>query len=242
MFCTHCGFKNSDGFNFCASCGSKNFKNSEENNFESSLKERSSNIKSEELIEISTTIKIYLEGEDSPELSKLICEAIDVKDFYKVIFNTYATSDFFIVMPISKDKGNIALFGLLLGGGGLAAGAMAALGVLAKKLELKQSEAILSQDNPLFGSLLFKSKDLLLQIKETGSTSTDLMDIFAKETWVQISGLGMYKNKEYKVAVQFGFRGQASNPKKKKIEVIDKLIKALEIPAPVIYVGNNPPF
>ena len=58
---------------------------------------------------------------------------------------------------------------------------MAALNVLAKKLEIKSSEQVLKNDEPFSDGLIFKSQEIKLLAKETSSSSGDLIDSFLKK-------------------------------------------------------------
>lgn len=242
MFCTSCGFKNSDGSKFCASCGKSISVDSKPEEITSNMNEAKSENDVGSLVQIGEAISCTFSGKNSDELSRTMGQSMGVKDAYKLVFNLYASPDIFVVLPASKDRSGLAWFGLLLGGGGLAAGAIGALQGLAKKLEIRNSKLILEQDNPLFNALIFKSKETKLQVKETRSSNGDLFDIFKKETWILVSGVGLYKNKEYEVSVKFGFEGQASDHSKKRLEVFDTLFNALHITPPEIHKGKNPPF
>lgn len=242
MFCTECGVKNLIGSKFCSSCGKRQAISGDVVEKVSEPVQKVDSLNASNFHEVATTINVTFYGKDGDELSMLIGKSLGVKEAYKLVFNLYASNDFFVVLPVSKDKRKLALFGLLLGGGGLAAGAMAALEVFAKKLELKQSKFVMEQDNPLYSALIFNAKDLILKVKETRTNSLDLFDIFKKETWMMVSGVGTYKNKEFQVNIKFGFEGQASDNAKKRITILDELSKALGITAPAIHVGKNPPF
>lgn len=242
MFCTSCGYKNSDASKFCASCGKSTSADIKPVDITSTNNKAVAENDAGSLVQIAEATNCYFYGKNSEELSHTMGESMGVKGAQKLVFNLYASPDIFVVLPASKDRSGLALFGLLLGAGGLAGFALGALQGLAKKLEISNSKIILEQDNPLFNALIFKTSEIKLQAKEIRSNNTDLFYIFSKETWVLASGVGLYKNKEYEVSVNFGFEGQASDHSKKRIAVFDKLFNALKISPPVIHKGKNPPF
>ncbi len=241
MFCTKCGGKNPEAAKFCANCGKQLYLDVESAKLEQ-LAPTGQKLDADDFREIATTIPCTFHGKDSDLLSRTIGQSMGVSKANKLVFNIYASSHFFLVLPVSKGKSHLALFGLLLGGGVLAVAAMSSLGVLAKRIEDRHARLVMKDDNPLYNALIFNSNELLLQAKETRTSSLDLFDIFKKETWISISGLGTYKNEEYDISIHFGFEGQASDPNKKKIAVFDNLCKALRISVPEIYKGGNPPF
>ena len=167
MFCTSCGFKNPDGSKYCASCGKSISVDTKPEEITSNMNEAKSANDVGSLVQIGEAISCTFSGKNSDELSRTMGQSMGVKDAYKLVFNLYASPGIFVVLPASKDRSGLAMFGLLLGGGGLAAGAMGALQGLAKKLEIRSSKLILEQDNPLFNALIFKSKETKLQVKET---------------------------------------------------------------------------
>jgi metal-dependent amidase/aminoacylase/carboxypeptidase family protein len=97
----------------------------------------------------------------------------------------------------------------------------------------------MKQDNPFYNAVIFNSKELELKVRET---KADWLDYMKKETWMNISGIATYKNKEYKVAVEFGYEGQVSNASKKRVTALDQLTQALGISTPKIHIGQNFPF
>lgn len=235
MYCNDCGTINPESSRFCASCGAK-IGIGKINSVEKD------SIAISNLTLIAETIHITLLGKDSNDLSLKICQTMGVKELYKVVFNVYASRDFFVVLPVSKDKGKLALFGMLFGAGVLGAVAIEASSQFSKKLEKDNSKIVLEKDNPLYSAMVIDSKTLSLKLKEKRSSSTDLFDIFKKETWMLTSGSFMFENKDYEASVKFGFEGQSSDFSKKRLDVLEKLISSLGIQEPPIHTGKNPPF
>ena len=234
MFCTYCGFKNRDGFNFCSSCGKNRISN------EAVIPAVSPSLS--EFKEIATTIHVYFLGKDGKVLDQLIANSLGQKNSSKLLFNLYASENYFVILPVSKDKGSMVLWGLLLGGGALAGAAVGALEALSKKLEMKDAKSVSEQDDALKNSLIFSKSILKLSVKETMANTGSLSDLYKKETWFLISGTGTYNSNEYDVAINFGFSGQVTNPNKPILGTLDTICSTLKIDKPTVHTGKNAPF
>lgn len=234
MFCSYCGSKNPRQFKFCVSCGKARVKTS--NGPESEPSSLS------ELKQIAELIHVYFSGRDGVALDQRIAGSLDVKKSTKILFNVYASERNFVVLPASKDKGSIIAFGLLLGGGGLAGGAMGALEALSKKMESKEAKNTLQKQDVMKNALVFSKSSLRLSVKEQRANTGGLSDLYKKETWFLVSGIGVYNDQEYDAAVKFGFAGQVTNPNKPVLGVLDALCSALKIEPPPIHTGKDVPF
>jgi hypothetical protein len=166
----------------------------------------------------------------------------ELKNASKILFNLYISENHFVVLPVSKDKGGMVLWGLLLGGGALAGAAVGALEALSKKLEMKDAKAVSEQNDALKNALIFSKSSLKLSVKETRANTGSLSDLYKKETWFLISGKGLYNLREWDVSVEFGFAGQVTNPNKTKLSTLDTICSVMKIDAPVVHTGKNPPF
>jgi hypothetical protein len=234
MYCTYCGFKNQDGFNFCSSCGKKS------SNSIDSTTSVSDNLSS--FKEISNAIHVDFLGKDGVIVDEIIAKSLGQKNSYKLLFNLYASDKFFVVLPVSKDKRNIALWGLLLGGGIFAGAAVGALEGLSKKLESRDAKIVSEKEDALKNALIFSRDGLTLSVKEKRADTGSLSDLYKKETWFLLSGFGLYNSKQYDVSVKFGFAGQVSNPSKPKLGLLDLICSTLKLEIPFVHTGKNPPF
>lgn len=234
MFCTECGFKNPDMFNFCSSCGRKRIEVGSQmlptSGFLSSFKE------------IAQTIHINFLGKDANVLDQMVASSLGQKKSSNLLFNLYASDKFFVVFPASKDKSSMALWGLLLGGGALAGAAVGALQGLSKKLEGKDAAMASEHEDALKKALIFPKEKISLQVKEKRADTGSFSDLYKKETWFLISGICSYVGKDYDVGVKFGFAGQESNPNKEKLGILELLCTSLNLDTPSIYSGKKPPF
>jgi hypothetical protein len=234
MFCTECGFKNPDLFNFCASCGRKRIEVATPTLIPldglSSFKE------------IAKTISITFLGPDASVIDGMVASSLGQKKSSKLLFNLYASDKFFVVFPASRDKGNMALWGLLLGGGAIGGAAIGALESLSKKLEDRDAAFASEKDDALKKALIFPKEKISLSVKEKRADTGSFSDLYKKETWFLLSGICSYVGKDYDVGVKFGFAGQVSNPNKEKLGILDLICSTLDLDMPSIHTGKNPPF
>jgi hypothetical protein len=108
MFCTHCGSKNSDNFNFCSSCG----------------KRRNDEIVSGDKLVHSETIEFVLRPKGTVlslpndnvdfDLMKIYTQMINSEYFDDVIFDAIFTSRRVLIRPVSKTPTHIWLLGALI--------------------------------------------------------------------------------------------------------------------------------
>ena len=234
MFCSQCGFKNSEDFNFCTSCGVKR-------QVDAVVSSQSSNVLST-FKEIASSVQIEILGKDGEALSKNIAISFKEKNSSKLLFNLYASENFFVVLPVSKDKSGLVWWGLLLGGGVFAGAAVGALEVLSKKLESKNAIKATETDDALKNALIFPNDALKLSVKEKRADTGSLSDLYKKDTWFLLSGYGMYDGRKYDASVMFAFAGQVTNPNKPRLTTLDLICSTLKIPIPTVHVGKNPPF
>lgn len=236
MFCSFCGVKNSDGFRFCSSCGKQ--RSSTE-----SVAQNHSQVQSiSEFKEIATAIHVYFSGNEGKTLGQDIANSLKLKTASEILFNLYVSEACFVVLPVSKDRGDMVLWGLLLGSGALAGAAVGALEALSKRLEMKDAKAGNEQDDALKNALIFPKSSLKLLVKEARANTGSLSDFYKKETWFLISGTGLYHLREWDVAIKFGFAGQVTNPNKEMLSALDTICKTLRIEKPIVHTGRNPPF
>jgi hypothetical protein len=238
MFCSFCGEKNSDNFRFCSSCGKQ--RSSIESDIQNKSPNQVQNLS--DFKEIANTIHVFFSGNEGSSLGQVIANSLQLKNTSKILFNLYVSENYFVVLPVSKDKGGMVLWGLLLGGGALAGAAVGALEALSKKLELKDAKAVSEQDDALKNALIFPKSNIRLQVKETRANTGSLSDLYKKETWFLITGTGLYNLREWNVAVEFGFSGQVSNPNKPMLSTFDIICSTLKIDKPTVHTGKNAPF
>lgn len=228
MYCTGCGFKTPDNAKFCPSCGNK--------------LEAPANIpagkgleqsdgddihKTDSYEEIGTALPCTFRGNTGDFLSNAFAELMGVKKRRlgpTLIYNFYGSPDLLIVIPVAKNKiSKLPFLGLMLGTGGLGAGAIAALQVVSSKLEIEGSKICLDDDNPLKDALIFKTKELKVNITQ----KIEVLDFFHTETWFNFTGEGVFQGNEYEVDIEFGVVGKAE-------DTIAELCRILAINSPVI--------
>ena len=236
MFCSFCGEKNSDSFRFCSSCGKQR------NSTESVIQNQTQVQSLSDFKEIVNTIQINFSGNEGKTLGQAIANSLELKNSSKILFNLYVSENYFVALPVSKAKGSMVLWGLLLGGGVLAGAAVGALEALSEKLEMKDAKAVSEQDDALKNALIFPKSSLKLLVKETRANTGSLSDFYKKETWFLISGTGLYNFKNWNVAIEFGFDGQVTNPNKPMLSIFDTICSTLKIDKPPVHTGKNPPF
>lgn len=234
MFCSNCGYKNPEMFNFCTSCGKKRVENDTQT--------PNSALGLSSFREITKTIHITLLGRDGIVVDQIVASSLGRKKCSNILFNLYVSDKFFVVFPASTDKGSMVFLGLLLGGGALAGAAVGALDALSKKLEHKDAAVASEQEDALKRALIFPRETLSLLVKEKRADTGSFSDFYKKETWFLISGVCSYAGKNYEVGVKFGLAGQESNPNKEKLGILEVICSTLSLDIPSIHTGKNPPF
>ena len=234
MYCTFCGKENPSSFVFCNACGKKK---------EDLVRDEHTDKNTiNNFSEIATAIQLSFGGRDGKQVEQLLAKSIAHKSGGRTLYNLYASKSYLIVLPATKDKGGIALFGLLLGGGALAAAAMGALDALSKKLENKDAMTTAAGEDALTSALVFAKESIRLSAKEIRAGDFDPFDPFKKETWILVTGIGLFNNRNYELSIKFGFEGQVTNPKKPKLKALDLLCSSLNISPPLVHTGKNAPF
>ena len=232
MFCSFCGSNNAELYTFCSSCGKQKVEPESD-----SVKIEKSNTR-DSLTLLCETINCYFDGPDYTEIHRDIGESFDQKNALNIVYNIYLSTNHVIALPVSKDKSNLKLFGMAFGVGALSVIAMAAFNGLAKKLEGKNAKFVLDKDDPFYNAIFFDKSEIQISVKEIKSQTGDLIDyLFRKETWFHISGVGIYKNKEFKISMKFGHDGSSEKSKEYKI-----LVTTLNIKPPKIYKNKPFPF
>jgi hypothetical protein len=237
MFCIQCGASNVNEAKFCSSCGK-----SITQSVSTELQNKSDNSHSlSNFTLIAEGTNCFYGGKDGTKLDKSLGKSMGVEwgGGSHIKNNIYASPEFLIIVPVSKDKSSIALFGLLLGTHALGAVAMTALSHLANRIEGKNAKVILESDNPFYNAIIFNTKDIQVKVKETKLGSDSLFDNFKRATHFRFIGDVLHKNSEYSVIIQCGFEGQASNPNKKRMPFYDDLFNTLKIPPSPIFQGKQ---
>jgi len=240
MYCTNCGHKNNDSAKFCASCGHALETGSHEILIEANNNRVDGPNENREKFEaVMENVHATFGGQDGAKLSELVAQSMGAKNSAGLVFNVLCSPGFFIIIPISKDKSHLALFGLILGGGGLAAGAVAGLTVLTEKLQLNKAKALMKEENPFYNALVFDSKELELEVRESGGGGLLGFILEEKQTWVLISGVATYKNIDYRIGARFGFEGHVSALGNSEKNFLHKISRAMKINTPEISRGKN---
>ena len=133
MYCTNCGEKNDQGSRFCSKCGQsiKSAQSDAKNNDLRNDKPHDGNMN---FVEVASSVDISLDLDGNvhsiPEfenLCALIGKYAKTKSIHKILYNVYVSGEYLVFFPASKDRSNIALLGLLLGGGALGGAAVGLL-------------------------------------------------------------------------------------------------------------------
>jgi hypothetical protein len=110
MFCTYCGFKNQDGFNFCSSCG-------KEKKYSIALVADKAS-ESTEKIEFILRPKAVLLSTDnttgSNDLPVFYRTMVGSKNFDNIIFDAIFTNKRVLIRPVSKTPIYMTLIGALI--------------------------------------------------------------------------------------------------------------------------------
>ena len=218
MFCTQCGKQNLPLSVFCSSCGGK-FSNSNDTGLTKDIG-IDENFKNPKLL--AQAAGCYFLGADSQRFSENIAPKFSAKNASKLVYNIYCIPNYIVLVPVSKDRRAIALWGLMLGGGTFAAGAMAGLSEYARRLELRSANDAHDKANPFYEAVLFKTDECRIVGKETRSSSADLFDMFKKETWLKVEGSASYEGNNYNLGFEFGMEGQSLDRSKKHLKLLDE--------------------
>jgi hypothetical protein len=126
MFCSNCGFKNSENSKFCTSCGTRIY-TTKPNTLPQSMGDLS-DINAPNLIEVFSKIQPGISGSLCEDVADKFPKIIGAKYFYKIFCTVYASKEYIALVPHSKDRTGLALVGIILTGG---SGALAVLGMAA---------------------------------------------------------------------------------------------------------------
>jgi hypothetical protein len=238
MYCTKCGYENTQNYRYCASCEAINPFIKLEEFTEPPSTQDSLN----EFITIAIDCSCTFKGIDAEDLDADVKKAMGVSKKSSVIYNIYASPNFFIVIPVSKDHSAMAWYGLLLGGGALAGAAVGALSGWADKIERKNARQVIGAENPLSKAIVFDSRNIRVQAHEVNSANAATgLYLWAKVTYFYVYGTASYMGNSYSCSLKFGIKGQVINPKN-RVYIYDSLKSALGLSEIPIFSGKNPDF
>jgi hypothetical protein len=110
MFCSYCGFKNSDDFNFCNSCGkARNDTSSNASNTKSA-----SNQKIEFILRPKGVVLSLQNDKWDFDLCDVYKQMLGAKHFSDIIFDAIFTSKCVLIRPVSKAPAHMWLLGALI--------------------------------------------------------------------------------------------------------------------------------
>lgn len=248
MYCTNCGEKNSQGSRFCSNCGQPT-KAAQSDTKENNLNNNISNDSDMNFIEVASSVSLTMDLDgnvhsiaDFEILCELIGKYTKLKPVHNILYNIYLSNEYLVILPASKDRGNIAVLGLLLGGGALGGAAVELLHNVAKKIEKSESEIDLEKINLLNNSIVYNTKDVVLKIKECASTSGIFFTTSIVKTHFKIMGPAVYNRKNYRLEVNFSISGQCSDNTKHKLSAFNILTSKLSISNLEIVKGKDTSF
>lgn len=197
-------------------------------------------------IEIASSVKISIDLDgnmhgiaDFEMLCMLMKKSIKSTTLHNTIYNIYASNEFLIIFPVSNDKSNIAMWGLLLGGGALGGAVVELLTHVANKMEKNDCDIDPEKENLFFNSIVYKTKDISIKFKESTNKSGIFFGTTTVDTHFKILGLAQFNGKEYRLEVNFSTPGQCSDNGKNKSLPFNKLISTLGISNPAIEKGKG---
>jgi hypothetical protein len=248
MYCANCGEKNGQDSRFCANCGqSIKASHSDAKNKDTEYYiPRDSSIN---FVEIASSVDISMDLDgnthsiaDFENLCALIGKYAKTKSIRKILYNIYASNEYLVFFPASKDRSNMAMLGLLLGGGALGGAAVGLLQNIAKNKEQKESEIDLEKENILNNSFVYKIKDVSLKLKESTTSSGIFFGEPVVNTHFKVMGPAAFNRKNYRLEVNFCILGQCTDNTKNKPPAFNILTSKLGVTNPVIVKGEETSF
>jgi hypothetical protein len=245
MYCTNCGENNGKSANFCSKCGRP--MSAVQSNSDGDEQQRSSSKdEKNKFVEIASSVKISIDLDgnvhsisDFEMLCMQMKKSIKSKALHNTLYNVYASTDFLIIFPVSNDKSNLAMLGLLLGGGALGGAAVELLTHVAKKIEEKESNIDFENENLFWNSIVYKTKNISIKFKECTNKSGIFFGSTTVDTHFKILGPAQFNGKEYRLEINFNVTGQCSEDSKSKPLPFNMLISTLGISNPVITKGKD---
>jgi hypothetical protein len=245
MYCTNCGENKGESANFCSKCGQSMAVVQSDSDGDEKQHFLPMNEKSK-FFEIASSVKISIDLDgnvhsiaDFEMLCMLMKKSIKSTALHKTIYNIYASTEFLIIFPVSNDKSNIAMWGLLLGGGALGGAAVELLTHVAKKMEKKDCDIDFEKTNLFFNSIVYRTKDISIKFKECTNKSGIFFGATTVDTYFKILGPAQFNGKEYRLEVNFNVPGQCSESSKNKPLPFNMLTSTLGISNPVITKGKG---
>lgn len=208
MYCSHCGFKLTDGAKFCSSCGEKQPSMLVESAPSADPPSATSTLDQAEPVEFAKQVRSYMWGSLADGVESKFCEIVKAKKFNDVLCNVVVSKDAILVSPHSRDRGGLALAGLVLTGG---AGLIGALGMsagaaLAQLFSDRQSESLQGLLKNLENTLVLNASTLKVKAYDYRS-SWDLGG-GEWETRISIHGDGFFNGLNGDCAVVFSVPGK----------------------------------
>lgn len=248
MYCTNCGEKNGQDSRFCSNCG-QSMKTSQSVANGNNLIDDVPPDGDINFVEIASSVAITIDLDggvhsiaDFENICSLIGKYTKSKYVHKILYNIYISNEYLVIFPVSKDKSNLAMLGLLLGGGALGGAAVVLLQHAAKKIEKSESEIDLGKENILNNSIIYNTKNICLKFKESTTTSGVFFSTSTVDTHFKIMGSAIFNGKSYRLEVNFSIPGQCSDNSKCKLSAFNILTSKLGIANPVITKGKDNSF
>lgn len=110
MFCSYCGFKNSDDFNFCSSCG----KQRAEKSLSNATKNRVDDEKIEFVLRPKAVVLSFQNDKWDFDLCDVYKGMVGTKHFDDVIFDAIFTTRRVLIRPVSKAPAHAWMLGALI--------------------------------------------------------------------------------------------------------------------------------
>jgi hypothetical protein len=201
MFCTYCGFKNIDSFNFCASCGKSN---TSENTNSSNLNEIV-----EFVLRPKGVVLSLPDDNQDLDLYEVYKQMVGSKYFDEIIFDAIFTTKRVLIRPVSKMPNNLWMLGALIHPG-LAQTA----DLLNKRISSFLSASATSlvgkeMDADILDNLPSWSLSSLIEVKESLPSFMN-----AASTIMKFSKISNVREKSLQTALYLVFDGSASISKK----------------------------
>lgn len=233
-YCSNCGLNISDIDKFCSSCGTKRAERDEL----SVVQDRFAGDDWQE----GYLGHIYFGEDTQVELIEKLCSFMGVNEASKIRFLIHVARKGLVLLPLSKDRSNVAFAGLLLGSGGLAAGAIAGLSSWAEKRSAQQALGVLHSQDPLKNAILLPKEAMCVWIKEVKENTSDSWFKKVCVTKFKFSGIGIFWDKPYKLSFTWGVVGQVQDSNQEQVELYSDLTEILGIYVSQIYTEQNAPF